>query len=538
MHRLKNAGTTDVEVHGGKAIVNFAQTYYSLSASIKEIIQNKLDNGAKRIVATIDLKNRTLEILGDGLGSSEELFKQAMKNVCNSIKGGIKSKKYGRFGLGFFSPTDKCREFTFTAYDPHAHKTLIWIFNRKKIEPCHTVKVPTGEVEPLSNGFTTRISMFDIIEDRSRTRVDLDSLAKSIATEYSVGLERNNAKVELVFIDEKGSRHETEVVPSKFSGHPIDPVEYEWNKEQSVEFHLFVAPLVDSKRRGQVIVGIKDDPFRLKFRDVVSKTDHGVLNSDAFKALVSGAFNGEIISKGCELATSRTSFRKNDSLEVFCTLINNWWTEIGEKEYERIKVEEETNRFQNLGKKALENMTRILSSPSLKNIRDLINQFKVGRIGAEHADVPRKIVKGKQEAPSISATIPDQKSGGSGKSGEKSSKPKEHKSHMPLSVTGNRGNRRTEVYDNSLGLQISHSEISGSKRMYEFDSESGILDINILHPNWEALEESDSALIEYQIQCLFTALVLADHPEKDTIEQYEIFAEPILNLTTERLKLE
>lgn len=536
----KRIGTSSIEVHKGATIMRFASEYYKLSQAIKEMVQNMLDNGASIIVVEINLLVRTLVVLGNGLGSSEAHFEKALSNVCNSIKGGVKSRKYGRFGIGLFSPVDKCKKFTFTANNPHNGETIMWVFEKDKFKEKHDFAIPKFEANDLPDSFRVRCSMEQIIPDRSRTKIDLMSLAAAISTEYSVGLKENDAVVILKFTDEEGNEHELEVRYEDFKGEEIDPVEYSADEENSAEFYLYISPLEDSKRRGVVTVSIKDNPFRLKFADVFSKADNGLISHSALKALKSGAFNGEIISRGCELLESRTGLRKNDSFSSLCQIINTWWEEVGEEIYKDIKVEEETNRLQDLGRKALEDLARLLSDPNFRDFRDIVEQFRIGRITHEHAGLPKAVVKGKQDVPSLSPGVPEDKEKKNSKKSKGrggSSDSDENPGHLPLSVTGSRGSCRTEVYDNSLGIQISHSEMPGDMRMYGFDFIAGVLEINILHPNWVALEGSDSALVEYQTHCLFTALVSAGNPDKDSGEMYENFAKPLLQLVAGRLRL-
>lgn len=514
-----------VEIHQGNALVTAMTRYYTLSAALEECVQNCIDNGANHIIVTVDYKNSTAMVVGNGEGATRQKFAEALRNVFSSIKGGSLKRKFGRFGIGLFAPGDKCATYKFIAFDPETEKTHQWVFQKDEIQKQSKVKIPRFEVMPISDGFTTMSLMEDLVKDRSRMSCSASELAHDIRTKFSVAIAEEKIRIEIVITDEKGNESTEIISDFSYSGEPLDVVSYGKNPNNQAEFQIYLAPLEGGKRKGEIQAGITDDMYRLPLSSVLSNISQGKIPGEILKGLMSGVFSGCIISTGCTLNESRRNWRKNDALDDFCQYICEWWKAIGSDLYQDIKSENDESRWQNLGEKVMQNLARILSAKNLSQYRDVMNRFNVGTIGEEHSPVNPELHIGQQEVPSIEATK-EKKGSATGTS----SNPEKEKKHNPLTVTGTRGQRRKIVKDNSLGLQITFSEMSGSSRMYTFDSRTGVLELNIRHPHWESLEESDTALIGYQTMCIFHALAsLVSNPE-DPDEYYKVSVVPFMDL--------
>lgn len=112
-------------VHAGNAVANYSKIYPTLMASLKEMIQNGIDQDAKVIFVGINLDNRQVIVADNGSGTSRAGFEKALINIGFSIK---EPGKLGEFGLGLVSPLDKCDHYTFSSVPRGSKAGLCWTF--------------------------------------------------------------------------------------------------------------------------------------------------------------------------------------------------------------------------------------------------------------------------------------------------------------------------------------------------------------------------------------------------------------------------
>lgn len=521
-------------IHQGEAVSAAAGRYYTLAEALKECVQNCLDNDATRVAITVNYSDNSARVLGNGEGTSPEKFADALDNVFHSIKRNESGRrKFGRFGIGLFAPLDKCERYEFTAFDSTVSATHTWVMIQNDIKGSKVVQIPQYETEALPDGFTTCSMFFNLIRDKARTTCDINRLAQDIRAEFSMVIQEQSVVIHICIIDEKGVET-TETVSSseEFRGEPLELASYGSSDHSRADFEMYLAPLDAGKRSGQVLAGIEDDLFRLPLKSVLANTASGEVPSDFLKALDAGVFSGVIISTGCQLNDSRRNWRRNDALSSFCRYVSEWWKHVGSNLYEEIRQQNEESRYQTLGEQAMRGLLRTLSSPDLTRYREAMGKIEIGSVGSEHTEVNPSLVLGRQDVPSVEVS-PESK----GKGSNPSKDPNKEKKHTPLTVTGTRGQRRQTVRDNSLGLQITFSEMTGYSRMYHFDVRTGTIELNIRHPHWESLEGSDVALVEYQTMLVFYALASLVCERFSSEEFYTTSVEPIMDLWVAHKKL-
>jgi hypothetical protein len=511
-----------IDFHHGEALLRVAGHYPTLQDVVFEIVQNALDVEAKSVYITVDFKKRILIVNDDGLGTTRRKFEEALLSVCCSVK---KGEKLGQFGMGLIAPLGKCQKFTFSStpkIDPKAY--LMWTFATEQIKQQKRVEgIPVESLPELhfdreskSKGgvpWRTQVKLFGFTKDRILSRLSAVSLREGILERFAASMRRCNTTVNIRIIAARGKEETERVVADKYEGQKLPVWNIHDNDAGRTTIQLYIAKQTPKGRRGKVLVGQSDKDFRIIFASFARHT-LDLLDRETIEALSSGMFEGEILTEKAKLDPSRKYFQGNDALMGLCIAIENWFREVGSEHVSRIKESGQDQRYQVLGSRSMKVIEAILGLPEFGHLKDVVNSFEVGTIGAHHAPPPGRVI-GQQGYPSISAQGSFKpKPIGSGESEGKMIPPEtEHTGHIPLTIGGPKGRPRTMVKSNSLGLQFLYTCMEGSEKLWEFDNRVGVIYFNIRHVLWERCEQQDErVLMRLQERIALIALTLETVP--------------------------
>jgi hypothetical protein len=236
------------------------------------------------------------------------------------------------------------------------------------------------------------------------------------------------------------------------------------------------------------------------------------LSREVVEALASSLFEGEILCSGINLQANRREFEVNQSLVGFCAAVDGWWKKIGKDHYQEVRDEAKSERYHNLTLRSLSVLEAIFKTELGDRLRELVQTFKVGTIGKRHTELDVKKVIG-CDVPGTSVHGREQPSGKKDSDNNEGTREprepeQEHEEHVPLVVQGPSGRPRRVVSKNSLGIKILHDEMPGYDRLWKFNEANGQLIFNIRHPQWEALENNDNALMRLMEHVLCQVLSL------------------------------
>lgn len=293
-------------LHEGQALMAVAQTYPFLLEVILENIQNAIDANALRIWVTLNFNARHLTVRDNGDGVTQAQFEQALVSVCATIKA---KDKLGRFGRGLVSPLGKCDYFCFTSQPRRGGDGYLeWTFSTKELSsqesiPGIPVKARTDLVfeGKSSAGVTavpwrTEVKLHKFTVDRVISKVSMDSLEDDILARYSVPMRRRGVTVLAKIIAADGQEEERKIQAKKFAGRALKEVECFSDDAGRTLFRLFLANMAKKGRQGKVLTGELGDDFRITFSDFVKGGGSTLLEKETVEALVSGIFEGEILS--------------------------------------------------------------------------------------------------------------------------------------------------------------------------------------------------------------------------------------------------
>lgn len=508
---------SDVGFHEGSTLLRVAGTYPTLQEVLLEAVQNSLDKNSSSVQITINQKARSISIRDNGDGVNVNEFEHALSSVGHTIK---KESALGRFGLGLVSPVGKCAKYTFTSTPRDNPRGYVeWSFVSDSIREQHSVEIPYNPLPKHCYGdgrsnhvhtyvnWRTEVRLERYTMDRYVSRISMETLAESIISKFNTALRRKNAVVKIIIIGETGIREEEEVRFKEYEGNKMPELKVDNQEGGRTFFRLYLAKKAAKGRAGKVTVGEQGNDFRVPFYMFCKNLpDEMRLSEDVQHALLSGTFEGDILSSRARFHANRRGFEADDALMGFCLAIQEWYDQQGSIYFQEAQASRQDERYQDLGIRSMKVLEALLKSPQGSNLMDAVKAFKFGSIGDGHTPKPGKLTDLKYIHDGESHTGEgDAKVEGSG-SGSKSLPKKEIPTHHPFVTAGPRGQRRKLVRSNSLGVSLAHEPLPSNK-LWDLDQTTGTLTLNVRHPVWvECSERSDRVLMRFQEFLMVQAL--------------------------------
>jgi hypothetical protein len=513
-------GSSALKYHGGSTLLRIAGTYPTLLEVILEQVQNCIDKDAKNIWITLNQKTNHLATRDDGDGVTIEEFDKALKSVGKTIK---KGDKLGRFGLGLVAPIGKCKVYCFTSTPrENPDKYIEWTFTTEGLENMEDVRIPWKSLPNLrfgvnytgkgisGVGWRTEARLEGITTDRFVSKVTMEMLCEGILSKYNQAMKKKGVKAIVTITSLDGARETSEIKATDFTGTPL-PERIIRNEEGGdTVFRMFLTRKSRTSKSGKIFVGEVDNDFRISFPMFIRSLPAGIeFPEETVRALLSGFFEGEILSSRAKIHSSRRGFEINDSLLGLALAIQCWFEEIGSDHFIEAKEQRREERYQALGIRSMRVIEALSQDKFGKTILSVIQSFEKGTIGSQHFEK-----KGSEsDRTGIAVSY-------GGTSGQKTgvtparSKPEiEHVGHKPFVVIGPRGHHRRIVRSNSLGLNLAHEAMPGNK-LWELEEATGTLILNVRHPLWvECEERSDMVLMKFQEFLIIGALTAQAMPE-------------------------
>lgn len=506
-------------------ILRLAGTYPSLLKVVLEMIQNSLDKKARHIWVNVNQKTRMAAVQDDGEGVSSEFFELALLSIGNTLK---KVTDLGRFGLGLISPTDKCESYTFTSCPKGGDLYVEWTFNQQEIAEKKVDSIPYRPRPDLVFGnysghrhgvgkvtgvpWRTQARMEKITKNRLMTAMTMETLCESIMDNYNQKMKKNHAVVIVTYTDHDGNRYQEELHPRDFSGSPLKQERITTRDGGDTMFRLFLARS-SQRGSGKVLVGEDNNDFRIPFATFQKSLPDGLkLSDETTAAMLSGVFEGEILSSRATWHPDRKSFVANDALLGFCAAIDDWFQKIGRQFYQEADHVRKVERLQVLAERSLLKLRALCDTEFGSSIKKLIETFRFGTIGKGHSRY-----SGGAGMPGTRVSGP--RAGGEVKGGTSGAiDPTAHKKGDHPFIVGGEGKERQEVKGHSQGLHFFIEPLAQSGKLWDIDLEKGILTINSRHPLWVRCDDiGDKALERYQdfllVEALTICSVAVEHPE-------------------------
>ena len=501
-------------IHVGKALGYIVNLYPTIVSVVLELVQNSLDSNAKDIAVIIDHQKRDIKVRDDGEGISTEKFAEAISKVCDSLKG---KDKLGQFGIGMLSPLGKCKEFDITSIPKGLNSGYNkWFFNSDRIlKNGDLPEIPHSELNKAIfsrsgkamkdkdvYNWRTQVNIREFKTDRGITTASVVELQRLISGRFSEAMKRLNASVLICIKDADGKTEKLTFKAAEFRGEKMKPVIYGEPATGQTYFEIYISPKMASGRKGEVSIGIKNDLFRIGFKDFAkSITDY--IKPETLQMLTSGTFEGLIVSDKCSLHQNRKEFLEDDHLMNLAIHLDEWAKNYAQPAMVSMKDSQRDEWLQAVGSVAISMLESSIKN-ELPHLLAVVKSFKKGFL-----TVPRK--EEGQDHKSKKASSPEKYAK---QKGGHSSSPKESSEDIVMTVAGPHGQKRRLVSGSSTGLQFVYEELPGNDHHWEFDSETGILSFNMRSDIWERMERAgDRSLILYQEYVGIKALEMQLEPE-------------------------
>lgn len=535
--------TSVIKFHLGNALERLSTVYPKVIHVIYECVQNALDSRATSIMVDIDNKKRSIRILDNGKGASQEEFDTALKSVCQSRKAEDQTS-LGQFGIGLISSIGKCKFYTFTSTpenNPAAYRQWKFVTD-DLLKQEEELIIPNTEIKDLIYMGTekkkttvvwrTEIMLHEVTKDKTVSKVTYKDLHDGIVLRFGEKMRMLDTKIRIRISSKvKGESVDEEFGAPSFSGQKLDVVKYPIGTETKARFELYIA-IKDSKghRNGRVEIGVKNDPFRQGCEVITGK---GYISAEAAELLKSGLFEGTIISTHSRWTKERNSLVEDDALMEFCQYIEKWYREVGKIHQKEIATSQQDEKYHATGIKCLKRIESLLKLDHFSSLMEIVSGFKFGSIGPNHtnyesnkkleetlslgtkADIPKskkmtkinledlKNIKSPETPPTTPTSNPSEGTG--------TQRHKEDLKHH--TVTGvNKGSRRKVVKGQSTGLRLEYDEMPGEEALWKFNNQNGFLTFNIRHHLWAAAERHERVLVKFQEDIIIAALTLETQP--------------------------
>lgn len=540
--------TTRIQFNEGQALLHLAGLYPSLLAVVLELVQNALDRDvrATRIGITINYRTRHLAVRDNGAGVSIEKFNASLRSVAQPGRKGEGS--LGQFGIGLVSPLGQCEQFIFiSCAAPRKSDFHEWTFVTKDIvKQSEGLRIPVRSRPDLTleetpgrgktrTSWRSEMSLTGFTTDDFKSRITMDVLVGAIQDRYAKTMQKSGTVISIDITGQDGkTERRPDVVAVDYRGRPLPEQVLNDPASGETKFRLFVAKKTAKGRSGRVSVGVMGNDFTFPFH-LFRQSCSDLLKPEAAEALVSGFFEGEILSEKCILHADRKAFKKDDAFVDFCCAIERWFDEYGSHCLSDLKSERQEVRFQELGLRSMKVLESLLKDPAHAQLLSVVHSFGRGTVGPGHYDIGKKKAVGEQDQSALSVQ------GGTGVSRAESPKedPRnrenptaERKPHTPLTVAGPKGQTRKVVRNSSFGLQFAHEAMEGSTDLWRLDTIEGILAFNIRHPLWIACDVRDTTLMKLQECVAMQALTLHMMPENFRPHQRQVLDEFTSSLVT------
>lgn len=482
-----------------------ADQYPTLLSVIREAVQNAIDAAATRIVITLNLKDREVEICDNGKGASFAEIEHKFLEIGHSTKKGA----YGMFGVALLSPIGKCDQVDFysrTKGDKEFYQLRIDVkeFARALGEP--SIKVKPTTYDPLKEWWTTKVAMHRVKDDRTCRFPTALEIEDEVVSNFNAGMERLKTDVTVHLINEKGAANKAYSFKARpYGGEPLAEIEIIDNSRKGSKalFRLFKVPSHHGGRG--VSVGNRSNLSRISWAVFVRSMSQDQLSADLTKALSQGTglFEGEILTSAIEfLNVDRQSVKLSDQLLEFLVAIEKWWETIGQEIYESAVEEGKDLVYQKSMLDVLTDVQRIiLADPDIRQAlhQELTLLMQLGTVGEHHARIARKDEIGHQPQTSISTQGgPNRPKSDTFAGHEQSSRPQGRTGDLNTSAKGPLGRQRRIVRSEGIGFQMEVATMMGSSHAYEFDPKSALIQINSRHPAFASCEaKSDRVLKQY-----------------------------------------
>ncbi len=514
---------------------HIAETYPTVTRMITELIQNALDENARNIEVYVKYRGstRTVTVLDDGDGVTEEKIKTALQNVATPNR--KRAGKFGQFSLGLMSPLGKGTSYSITSAEQNqSDKRLLRVtFDTEKIlaqkddievpfENCRTYVTRTKKQSDI--WWTSEIVVRGITTDRRISTVDLENLKNQVITNFNQRIQEDNVRISLH--SHYGSEKQKLTVEGQtWSGAPLTerPIEYETPGGDHVELRLYARGTYHKSFSKGVVLGVEGDPFRISAKDFCDSIElaSNPLHTEVQEVLLSKLLEGEIFSSGLRLHPDRSRFYLDTHLEEFSRALEYWYFTDGGKEiFADLQKASVSKTYTETAREALKRVQKALAQDELRFLRDAISSFKWGNIGVGHKKPAISVPT------DIRATAVDGFNTGTAdttSTKKKRSPQTEHLRHQPLTVVNEKGRKRDAVYNNSLGITMWHVNTLPESRLWDIDDQDGIIYINVRHPLWAVCEDHKKSLdkltmLQQQVVIKALQVVSGDPSERISIK--------------------
>jgi len=482
-----------IRVHTGEALWKFARTYPKLLDMLLENVQNTIDANGTRMYIGVDLKDRTVVVCDNGDGVTEDEYQRALHSVA---RGKTDKGKIGQFGIGMISPLNKCSTMYFMSRPEGQAHVNSWHFVCEEIRESDNPEAPltelsnfpplpplfalaanelqkaTGDTRPTA--WRTVIRLEGLIKDTMLTRVSADRLEAAIVKRFNQWIIERGMQIVLKIRDASGKVEQRKVTPKPFLGQKLQTLTIPSQDAGKISFELYRARVRNGKREGigVMVLDPKGAPITVSEVQAQAAGDEHMhayytLAKEGFEVLTSGVFEGLIRVDDIQILQNRRGFEVDQRFKDLCFAIGDWYEQIGSSHMSSEREEATEQDFQDLSQEVMDELLQ-----SFRNNEHLLAYVeelseRLPRLKVEQATRERKAKEeGRATTRKASPT-------------RRIVKPRE-----------SNGKQQEKASDYPMLPKFGYDTLEDSLNLWEYDVESGVLTVNLLHEHYVRVYET------------------------------------------------
>jgi len=478
-----------IGVHVGRALLAFADLYSSIPEVIRELVQNSLDEKAKRIYIVIDPKRKRLLCYDDGEGASKEEIEKKFALMAKSLK---TEDKRGERGIGLVSPLGIAEVMEMiTSPGGHGEQYFKIRLERQKLKEEENPQLlfGRGEIPRHKNRrFTTLVVARQLQIKEKYLQRYIEEAIELLQETFGEALKETK-----IWINEK------EVPFREFPGKIIFKERIYESDGKVIEAEIWAT--LRPEKPGILL------NYKGKY-DLPLKKIKELKNLE----INSGYFHGRIKINFGEIAPRRNDLVKDEDRELVLEVIEKFNKEFIAPYLREQIIETQKN----------EKVLRILNGAlkeieSRIKIEDLPTAFK-GAVSKSHFKAKKKPVKGLENGIKrlLEKKKAEKKMEEEKRRAEKKLPPLHHQKNRQHG--GVKGGERKNRLKGEKGIVIYPHPMERDRRRAFL--ESGVVHINTAHPKWvEISDKNEIEAIKYTTNLIASVLIVERLKEENAWRQ-------------------
>ncbi|MFA6042798.1 MAG: ATP-binding protein [Patescibacteria group bacterium] len=493
----QRTGTFGIHVHTGNVLWELAHAHKSAEDVIVELVQNAVDEGATRILISINKAKETLLAFDDGYGTTFQEMQNLWSNVGTSTKRG-RADKIGQKGIAKLAGLSIAEEYNFTTRPLKIKGSGYFTMKLKKSELRENEAPKMGFVheepgfgvnhEYVKFKATTRVLLKGLSSSAIRELQDIQEIADTVGEKFATAIRRRNVVIQILF---SANREEPQRVQAKAREFPGTKQKVETIKttfgDVDIELYTTIQPVKSPK----LIVECNNWPFDLQNMRGLWK--------DARAILGSGHFQGYFRINWGNLVSDRSRMAEDELYDALAEAILTYQEESLILYLEELKDTSRFKKYADIIRGTVEQLDKFFKEHPQLSLQGRLHQL-VGLVSSNHtaASAGERTPERFRTLPTIAEVRERRKTQNQDR---KHSSPTQERTKLPHSSVKHPSGRPRHLIQGQFGLTVTYEEAT-EKTGFKWRTriQGGILIFNLSHEDWIRADTAGTKTLQEYVQ--------------------------------------